>query len=313
MALLSNELTSRADKTHNRLIAFDGGLGNHRPIVNQTPVFSSADKNCRGFLLELHRVAGQANYDVQAPYTLVGLHLGQPTRVEVKGDGPFEEKIFHPGDIALIPSGAKHSIRFEDPAEFMIMSLDPDLIAQANRTIRGKDSSELPVLWCHRDLFIRETFHNIRASLEESLQIDRTYAETLATALAMHIVRNCSQSNGPSHPRSVRGLSRSQLTKTIEFIRNTPYREISLKTMSAAAGLSPFHFARMFKLSTGISPHQFVLKRRLDMGAEMLTTSNDAISNIATVLGFADQSHFTMHFKKMQGVAPAAYRRQKRR
>ncbi len=295
-----------------RVLAFDGRLGAHRPIVSESPVISSAGRDWRGFLFELHHVVGQELLDVEVPHTLVGLHLGLPTRVEVRMDGPFVEKVVQPGDVTIIPAGSKYSVRFAEQAEFVIISLDPELLTRASRVVYGDDSSRLCVLWFHRDLFISETIQNIRMAVEQPGQIDRTFAETLVSSLAMHLVRHFDQTKGQSAGRKAGGLSHTQLERTVEFIRNTPYRDISLRTMSAAADLSPFHFARMFKLSTGLSPHQFVLKRRLEIGAVMLKTGSHAISDIASELGFADQSHFTMHFKRAHGIAPAAYRRQHR-
>lgn len=303
-----NEMSSR---TQNRLMAFDRQLSANRPIVKGDPISSSAGCDWRGFLVEHHRVEGQELYDLQAPYTLIGMHMGEPVRVEVREDGPFEEKTFQPGDIAIIPAGARYSIRFAGPAEFLIMSLDEELVSCARQWVNGQ-TSELKVKWCQRDRFIRETIQNLRTTIEQKRQSGKIYAETLATSLALHILRNlgregeCGRSNRGGH-----GLSREQLQKTIEFIASTPYREISLATMSRAAGLSPFHFSRMFKLSTGLSPHQFVLRRRLEVGAEALVARKTPISDIAAELGFADQSHFTMHFKRFHGIAPAAYRRQK--
>jgi AraC family transcriptional regulator len=276
-------------------------------------VVSSAGRDWRGFLFELHRTSRQELLDVEVSHTLVGLHLGQPTRVEVKVDGVVVEKIFQPGDVALIPAGMKYSIRFEGESEFVMISLDAGLMSRASVTVHGEDSTQLPMMWCHRDAFISETIQNIRMAVEQPRQIDRAYAETLANSLAVHLVRNFDQDSGHHANRKPGGLSRAQLERTVEFIRNTPYRDISLRTMAAAAGLSAFHFARMFKLSTGLSPHQFVLKRRLEIGTVMLTTTGHAISDIASDLGFADQSHFTMHFKRAHGIAPAAYRRAHRR
>lgn len=310
--LLPTETYQLVNSTRNRVVAFDSQRGEHRPIVDKAPVFSSAERGWRGFLFELHRVDGQSLQDVQVPHTLVGMHLGQPTRVEVAENGEFKEKLFQPGDIALIPAGTRYSIRFSGPAEFIVLSLSPELISRASLEIHGIEPSDLRILWCHRDHFISETLQNIREAAECGGNVDRTYVEMLANSLASHLVRNSNQTDSHLRNLTARGLSLTRLTNTVEFIRNTPYREISLKTMSGAAGLSAFHFARMFKLSTGLSPHQFVLKRRLEIGADMLTGSNTAISEIAAELGFADQSHFTMHFKRLNGIAPAAYRRKKR-
>lgn len=293
------------------MMAYDGRLGRQRPVVNGSPVLSSDPKKWDGFLFEVHHVDdGQENCDLKLPHTIVGVHLGQPTRVEVEENGVFKEKVFQPGDVSLVPAGIRYSIRWADPAEFMIISLGTELLNRASQTATGEPNPKLRILWCHRDAFITETLHNVRMAVQQNRPVDHGYVETLVSSLAMHIVRNCNQKTGRSYSANGRGLSQNQLDSVIEFIRNSPYQDITLNTMAASARLSPFHFARMFKLSTGLSPHQYVLKRRLEIGAEMLANPDLSIAEIALDLGFADQSHFTMHFKRAHGIAPAAYRRQ---
>ena len=286
--------------------------GVDRPLIKSNPVRSGSPTGFQEFVLERHRVENLENLDVAATQTLIGLHLSRPIKIEVRDEGPFRERIISPGDIVVLPAGVPHSYRVKGEVEFMMLGIETQLLAQAARAVSERDEVELKLNWGFRDPLIRETFASLGAVCDGGKVKDRVYAETLANSLAMQLVRSSKQGNGLLGD-TLRGLSRSQLARVMEFIHTTPYDGISLLAMAAAAELSPFHFSRMFKMSTGSSPHQYVLRRRIDVGAELLLNRDESIAAIASELGFADQSHFTMHFKRVHGVGPAGYRRQHRR
>jgi AraC family transcriptional regulator len=295
-----------------RILVNDLKKGVERPLTKTSPLRSSGAMGFRGFLLERHQLAELENLDVAGTQTLLGLHLSRPIKVEIRDEGPFRERIISPGDIVVLPAGVPHSCRVKGDVEFMVIGLEAELLTRAARAVTERDEIDLKLNWGFRDSFIRETFASLGAVCEGGKATDRVYAESLANSLAMHLARNCQQMNGLS-AGATRGLSRLQLGRVMNFIHTTPYAGISLQAMADAAGLSPFHFSRMFKVSTGSSPHQYVLRRRIDVGAEMLLNQEHSISDVALELGFADQSHFTMHFKRVHGMGPAGYRRQHRR
>jgi AraC family transcriptional regulator len=85
--------------------------------------------------------------------------------------------------------------------------------------------------------------------------------------------------------------------------------DISLAALAASIDLSPYHFARLFKQSTGLTPHQFVIRRRLQKAKELLLAQH-AIADVAIRAGFCGQSHLASHFKRWYGVTPRAFQQQ---
>jgi AraC family transcriptional regulator len=81
--------------------------------------------------------------------------------------------------------------------------------------------------------------------------------------------------------------------------------------MAAQAGVSPPHFCRVFKKATGVSPHQYVMRARLDRAQQMLQQSDAPMSTIADALGFASQSHFTRAFRQFAGETPTDFRKRR--
>jgi AraC family transcriptional regulator len=109
--------------------------------------------------------------------------------------------------------------------------------------------------------------------------------------------------------RTRRGLSRPQMRRIEDYIEATLSEVIPIGRLSAESGLSVSHFVRQFRLSTGISPHQFVLRRRVERARRMLVETDEPIAQIALACGFSHQEHLTNIFKRQVGVTPAGFRR----
>jgi AraC family transcriptional regulator len=86
--------------------------------------------------------------------------------------------------------------------------------------------------------------------------------------------------------------------------------DLSLEELADAAGLSINHFSEMFRESTGQSPHQFVLHRRVDRAKEMLRATEMRVLDVAVASGFKNQQHFARVFRKVCGASPTEYRQE---
>lgn len=105
------------------------------------------------------------------------------------------------------------------------------------------------------------------------------------------------------------GLTPAALRRVREHVESHLDGDLSLKTLSGIAGLSISHFARAFRQSEGMTPHAFVLERRLAQARKLLLDTKQPLSEIAHAVGFADQSHFARHFRRLTGIAPSEFRR----
>jgi AraC family transcriptional regulator len=104
------------------------------------------------------------------------------------------------------------------------------------------------------------------------------------------------------------GLTPSTLRRVDEFVRSHLAQPLSISDIASITGLSEFHFARMFKKSTGESPHSYVLRRRADFAKQLLVSSRMALVEIAKVCGYSSQSHFVAQFRSFTSVTPRRYR-----
>ena len=108
--------------------------------------------------------------------------------------------------------------------------------------------------------------------------------------------------------RTVGDLPVCRLRRVTQYIEDNLHRGLRLAELSAHVHMSPYHFARLFKRSTGTPPHQFVLRRRIDRATTLLTTGELSIGEVARLVGFQTTSHFTTVFRRITGATPSAYR-----
>jgi AraC family transcriptional regulator len=99
-----------------------------------------------------------------------------------------------------------------------------------------------------------------------------------------------------------------RLRRVAQYIHDNLQRELRLADLSAVVHMSPYHFARLFKRSTGVPPHQFLLRHRIDEARGLLAAQRVPIAEIARSVGFRTPSHFTTTFRRVTGVTPSAYR-----
>jgi AraC family transcriptional regulator len=131
----------------------------------------------------------------------------------------------------------------------------------------------------------------------------KVYAESLANILVVHLLRHHSSVKLPSVSRHI-GLPQTTLSQVIAYIEEHLTKNLSLSDIAAQAHLSPYHFARLFKTSTGLSPHQYVIHRRIDRAKLLLFTTSWSFTTIAHAVGFASESHLALHFKRLTGLTP---------
>jgi AraC family transcriptional regulator len=138
------------------------------------------------------------------------------------------------------------------------------------------------------------------------------YAESLATALTLHLLRNHS-SLGRSPRRKLGregGFSKRALDRATDYINDNLPKKLRLEEIAGAAHMSPHHFARSFKEATGLSPHQYVIQQRVQRAKTLLLNTDLTVAEVAMEVGFSNSSHLAHHVRRLLDVTPGALRRE---
>ena len=110
------------------------------------------------------------------------------------------------------------------------------------------------------------------------------------------------------HPRIRGGLPPRALRRVREYIEDHLEETISIEALAGIVGLSMYHFARAFKQSEGLTPHEYLVRCRVRRAQELLASTDLPLSEIALASGFSDQSHFARRFREHVGITPSSYR-----
>jgi AraC family transcriptional regulator len=106
----------------------------------------------------------------------------------------------------------------------------------------------------------------------------------------------------------IASLSRSRVRRVTEYIQENLDRALTVSELAAVVCMSPYHFARLFKRSTGLPPHQFVARQRIASAVALLETQQHSMAQVSQRVGFRTVSHFTRVFRRVTGMTPGAFR-----
>jgi len=272
-------------------------------------VLSSLGTRWNDILVEQHNVPSSELADVTYKRHVVVINIGHSTTWEFKKEGRFRRFFKARGAISFFPSHQPFSGRLKVErgvfANVLFLALDP---AFMSRTAEGLelDSDRIELVEQRRstDPTLRHIAMALRAGVQSGDALDRMYGEALSTALAVHLLREYGAAVlGPK--RQYGGLPREKLVRAVEYIQDQLNTDLTVSGIAQAVGISPDHFAKLFKESTGQSPYRYVVEARVRKAKELLTTGEFSISEAAYHVGFVDQSHLTRHFKRVFGLPPS--------
>ena len=242
------------------------------------------------------------------PRHILVINLSAPSTIQERLAG--RQGHLGTGNVVILPAGAPTTWHLEREGEVrhLHLYLSPTLIQQiASEADIDPDTVEFVDTLGIFDPRIETIALSLLSELRSEGLGGRLYVESLANILGIHLLRQHSSVKQPSLPRSV-GLDRATLRRVSTYIEEHLAEDLSLSELAAVAYLSPYHFARLFKASTGFAPHQYVIGRRIERAKLLLSTTNWTLTAIAHAVGFAHESHLALHFKRLTGLLPSASR-----
>jgi AraC family transcriptional regulator len=140
----------------------------------------------------------------------------------------------------------------------------------------------------------------------------RNYADGIGLAITARLFGRYSNTGASLQPSSATPLIKWRLKRATEYIAAHLSDTIGLADIAASTGLTRMYFAAQFRAATGMRPHEYVLRRRIERAQELLLTSRLPLAEVALDVGFKAQPHFTTVFARFVGVTPHVWRQQNR-
>jgi len=248
--------------------------------------------------------------------TEVAVIVGGGGRLSRTGDGQTQESVARPGMSYLVPAGTQES-RFElsDTMECLHIYMPPRLVDQNALTDHEIEPAKARIAYVGglRDRTIFEIGCALQGLLYRPRQpTDSLFVDGLQVALAAHLLGNYAIDRWAA-PARTPSLDANRMKRVLDYIEAQLGSCIRLQDLAAQACLSPFHFSRLFRDATGLSPHRFVTQLRIERAQEELALARSSLVEIALSLGFGSQANFTHVFRNAIGLTPGQYRELHRR
>jgi AraC family transcriptional regulator len=225
----------------------------------------------------------------------------------VAADGMFAPHSKTVGALTVVPHGPLPAARSLQQCDLLYCAFDHGLVSEVRNEIEGDVPPSLGLRSGVRDHAISEILNLLLGEVELGGVSTRLYIDSLAHALTVRFLFLGGRTS--SQPRGAATLTRRKLSRVQELIESRLDADLTLQDLAVEVGYSRSHFLRAFHATTGVTPHRYVLNRRIER-ARRLLGETDTIAEVAYRCGFSSQAHLTLAFRKVCGLTPGEYRRE---
>ena len=275
------------------------------------PLITSAALAWQGVRVEQYRLeAGE----------LPAHHHAHHLLLLYQADGPFvlhhhgprtQTSVHQTGDLGLYPGGEYGRLTWDTPSDNVYLTVDDQYLARMVRQGLGLARFALRERLQFLDPLLAQLCRQLLAAAGSEHALGLLYVESLINALCHQLLEHHATIARPL-PAGGRltGAVRARIDAYLEAHAEAP---VTLETLAGLANLSVFHFARLFKQATGVTPYQYVLRWKIRRAQRLLRLGHAPVAAISDALGFASPASFSVAFKRAVGCGPQEFQRERPR
>jgi AraC family transcriptional regulator len=226
----------------------------------------------------------------------------------VAADGRFAPHAKTVGALTVVPNGPLPAARSLRQCNLLYCAFDRTLVSEVRDEIEGEVPPTLGLRSCVRDHAVSEILNLLLGEVELGGVSTRLYIDSLAHALTVRFLFLGQRTSVQPHGSAT--LTRRKLSRVQELVESRLDADLTLRELAAEVGYSRSHFLRAFHATTGVTPHRYVLNRRIERARRLLGETDMSIAEVAYGCGFSSQAHLTLAFRKVCGLTPGEYRRE---
>ena len=265
---------------------------------------------------ELRRHSSLSGAAFTQPVNEVAIAVAGHAEIRRRADGVEQRFQSRPGVACVCPKGV--SVRYLSitgaSLDMLHLYLSKDISGGLNDRDENAEDAGLVYTGGILDPLIHQIGLAITEELQASSKSSQMMFNTLSLALSARILQRHTRSKdwecSPEYiqARKTKGLDTARLKRVVAFMEAHVSKDISLNDLAGISCLSLFHFARAFKLSTGLSPMLYFSQMRVSKAKQLLISSNISIDNLAETVGYSSGTNLARAFKKYEGVSPSHFR-----
>ncbi|MBW4694249.1 MAG: AraC family transcriptional regulator [Lyngbya sp. HA4199-MV5] len=280
-----------------------------KPALADNPVLSSQGSGWHGIFFNHYDHSAHESPEHQWMQHVIGItgQGGHPGQSEHQIEGQIQTCYCEPGEMLLIPAGMRYASYWQQAGEFSLLGFSPQFFEQvAHESVGVKPVELIPHIGI-RDPLVQQIGLALKSDVEAKHPAGRMFGESLVTGLIIHLLKQYSVWQPQSFSEH-KSLSQSQSQTVLDYLLTHLDQDIALPDVAAVLNLSQYHFCRLFKQSTGITPYQYLTRCRIDHAKQLLRTTRLTITEIAFAVGLTNHSSFTRLFRQYVGMTPKKFR-----
>jgi AraC family transcriptional regulator len=263
----------------------------------------------RGAAIERYRGVPNESRNAGSPQHMLAMCSSFPARFEsVVGHHNLVSHVQAPGALSLVPAGVVPVMSARSDFELIVCAMDVSLVNEVDAELDRRPEGELRFRTNFEDPAAQQLMKLLLADYADGYPAGRLYTDHLIQALVYRFLVIGREGDPQSTVKQVSPLPRHILRRVIERMRNLG-AGLSLQVLAEESGYSRVHFVRMFRAATGYTPHNYLLKLRVDRVRELLASPTLSLTDIALECGFSSHSHLSRVFRQVLGATPSDYRR----
>lgn len=239
---------------------------------------------------------------------VIAIQTDGQVQAERRLNGRLKREQIRAGDVCVVPAQTAHWIHSTGEQGLIFLSLDPDFLKQVAYDSIHSRQLELVPQFARPDPLIHQIGLSLKSALQTSTGDSHFYADSLSVALAAHLLQNYSVHSVLSIV-SHGSLPIAKVQLAMDYINDSLCEQLSLAAIAKTVDMSQYHFCRLFKQVTGMSPWQYVIQQRIEAAKRLLKKPQLSVVEASRLLGFSTQSQFTNFFCRHTGMSPTAYRK----
>jgi AraC family transcriptional regulator len=245
--------------------------------------------------------------EVPAPQHLLALVLRPMRLCFMAGGQLLLDGRASPGAVQIGAPGQLLQARFDGAYDVLHLHLDNQVLHECLGEACGS-ASHAPVRLRDPGFAVDPAIERLGRALLAAESMDaafgRLYADSLGLAVISHLLHGYAGNGESGVARRSAALQQWRLARALDYIEAHLSESVALADLAEAAGLTRMHFAAQFRVATGLRPHEYMLRRRIERAQELLCREPISLADVALSVGFQTQAHFTTVFKRFVGRTP---------
>jgi AraC family transcriptional regulator len=280
------------------------------PLLPGRPVNDSVFSPWNDLIIEKHSIGAIEIPEHEHSSLCLHMQTSGPVQMEWWSEGKYGKESPSRGSLIFLTPGTRDRVRWNGSSRRVVLSIDESYIFRAAQELGRKNHLGFKNRWIFEDRQLLLLLSEMQRETETGWEMGSLYGDHLGMSLSMALIQKYGRDVSIA-PLVKGGISKVRLGRVLEYVAANSHLDLRLDDLAQVAEMSQFHFARLFRLSMGVTPHRYLMDQRLQKAKALLRLNTRTVTEVATEIGFANAGHFARAFKRHLGVSPTDWKRQR--